>query len=100
MRTYRVEYDEQARSDFRNLYEYIAGQSGHVLANAYIQRILNKCDSLELAPKRGKKREDIGPNIRSVGFEKRATILFVVEDDIARVKILGVFYGGREVTPN
>ena len=98
MRLYRVEYDPRAQADVENLFEYIAGHSSHDIAEAYIQRIRHTCSSLELAPKRGKKRENIGPNMRAMGFEKRITILFEVEDEIARVTILGVFYGGREVT--
>ena len=97
MRAYRVQYDERAWADLRSLYEYIAGRSSHAVANAYVQRIRAKCSSLEIAPKRGTKRDDLGPSHRSVGFEKSATILFRVDDDAAQVTILGVFYRGREM---
>jgi plasmid stabilization system protein ParE len=39
-------------------------------------------------------RDDIRPGLRVVGFERRATIAFRVEDD--RVTILRIFHGGRD----
>jgi plasmid stabilization system protein ParE len=50
----------------------------------------------ERAHARNRARE-FGPGLRTIGFEKRVTILFAVDEDIARVEILGVFYGGRKV---
>jgi toxin ParE1/3/4 len=39
-------------------------------------------------------RDDIRPGLRIVGFERRVTIAFSVDD--GRVTILRVFYGGRD----
>lgn len=43
---------------------------------------------------RGTRRDDIRPGLRTVGFERRATIAFKV---LAReVVIVRIFYGGRD----
>ena len=48
----------------------------------------------DLAGERGHLREDIRPDLRIVGFEKRVTIAFTIIDN--RVVILRIFYGGRD----
>ena len=47
-----------------------------------------------LAPRRGTARDDVGPGIRIVGFQRRVSIVFKVNGD--EVIVLGVYYGGRE----
>jgi len=46
-------------------------------------------------PKRGTRRDDLGPGLRAVGFERRATIVFRVEKDA--VDIVRILYGGRDL---
>ena len=43
---------------------------------------------------RGTQREDVLPGLRTIGFERRATIAFLVEGDL--VLIEGVFHGGQD----
>jgi toxin ParE1/3/4 len=43
---------------------------------------------------RGQARDDLLPGLRTVGFERRATIAFMVTSEA--VLIEGVFYGGRD----
>lgn len=38
-------------------------------------------------------RDDIRPGIRIVGFKRRVSIAFTIEDQ--RVIFLGIFYGGQ-----
>jgi toxin ParE1/3/4 len=64
------------------------------IALAYIERIETYCLGFDLAAERGHLRDDIRPGLRIVGFERRVTIAFSVDD--ARVTILRVFYGGRD----
>jgi len=44
-------------------------------------------------PERGTKRDDILPGLRTIGFERRVTIAFRVQE--TRVEIVTVAYGGR-----
>ena len=45
-------------------------------------------------PERGRRRDDILPGLRTIGFERRATIAFRVLK--TRVEIVSIAYGGRD----
>ena len=63
-------------------------------AGDYIARIETACMALATFPERGTKRDDLEPGIRTIGFERRATIAFRVEGDT--VRIVRIFYAGRD----
>jgi toxin ParE1/3/4 len=44
-------------------------------------------------PLRGRRRDDILPGLRVIGFERRVNIAFVVTTDALLIE--GIFYGGR-----
>jgi len=48
---------------------------------------------LDVASERGSLRDDIRPYLRVIGFERSASIAFMVADTC--VVILRVFYGGQ-----
>jgi toxin ParE1/3/4 len=80
--------------DLIGTYDYIAAHSSPARAIAYIGRLEKYCLGFELSSERGTRRDDIRPELRTVGFERRVTIAFHV--DAKRVTIDRVFYGGRE----
>jgi toxin ParE1/3/4 len=84
----------EARDDLIALYDWIAAAAHPETALKYIERIEAYCAGLRVASERGHRRDDIRPGLRIVGFERRVTIAFAVEE--ARVVILRVFYGGRD----
>jgi toxin ParE1/3/4 len=45
-------------------------------------------------PQRGTRRDDLSPGLRTVGFERRATIAFRVLP--TRVEFITIAYGGRD----
>jgi toxin ParE1/3/4 len=91
---YKVTFRPQAGADLFGLYSYIAAQAGHAIAGAYIDRIEAACMALATFPARGTRRDDIRPGLRTMGFERRATIaLRVVHREVVIVR---VFYGGRD----
>ena len=49
--------------------------------------------NLLYAAERGHRRDDIRPGLRIIGFERRVTIAFMVQDQ--RATFLRIFYGGR-----
>lgn len=53
------------------------------------------CRAQDTFPMRGSSRQDLGAGIRTVGFERRATIAFRVLAD--EVEILRVFHGGQDI---
>ena len=54
---------------------------------------IGDCKAFSHASERGQLRNDIRPNLRMIGFERRVAIAFTV--DAERVTILRIFYGGR-----
>ena len=91
---HRIVFRPAAQADLRALYDYIAGEAGHDIAGAYLNRIEAACIALSTFPTRGNARDDLLPGLRIVGFERRVSIAFVVEADA--VRILRIFYGGRD----
>jgi toxin ParE1/3/4 len=47
-------------------------------------------------PERGRRRDDLRPGLRIIGFGRRVTIAFHVTGD--RITIDRVLYGGRDLT--
>lgn len=91
-----IRYSEEALLQLRELRRYIARESGYPdRARGYVDRIRVYCKKLEMYPNRGTLRDDLRPGLRLIGFEKRVTIAFTVEQD--QPIILGVFYGGQDV---
>jgi toxin ParE1/3/4 len=93
MKRYEVRFQPRARDDLLALYNYIADTAGAGVAEAYTARIEAACLSLRTFPERGTRRDHIRPGLRTMGFERRATIAFVVETET--VTIVRIFYGGR-----
>jgi toxin ParE1/3/4 len=93
MKHYEVRFQPRARADLLALYNYIADAAGTGVAEAYIARIEAACLSLRTFPERGTRREHIRPGLRTMGFERRATIAFIVETET--VVIVRIFYGGQ-----
>ncbi len=91
---HKVTFRPRAEADLFALYRYIADQSGTVRAGAYISRIEAACMALATFPKRGTRRDDILPGLRTIGFERRVTIAFRVLDDV--VEIVAIAYAGRD----
>lgn len=94
MKKHRVVFRPRAEADLFALHDYIAGNAGRAVAGAYIDRIETACLALETFPRRGKRRDDIRPGLRTIGFERRATIVFqVLKTEVVIVRVL---FGGRD----
>ena len=94
MKAYAVGFRPRAEADLFELYDHIAAESGRAVAGNYIDRIEAACMALAHFPKRGTQRHDIRPGLRTIGFERRATIVFQVTKD--EVVIVRIFYGGQD----
>lgn len=96
MKRRTVEISEEARRDLLEVYDWIAKAGDPETAMAYVERIESFCLRLDIASERGSLRDDVRPGLRVIGFERSASIAFVVEE--SRVVVLRVFYGGRDWT--
>jgi toxin ParE1/3/4 len=94
IKRFEVRFRPLAQADLFALYSYIAREAGRAVAGGYIDRIEAACLALEIFSERGTRRDDIYPGLRTMGFERRATIAFLVLDD--EVVGLRIFYGGRD----
>src|ERR1700690_1133850 len=94
MKKLKISFRPQAEADLFALYRYIAREASLDVAGAYIDRIEAACMALETFPKRGTSRDDIRPGLRTMGFERRATIVFQVTR--SEVVIVRIFHGGQD----
>ena len=94
MKKFELSFRPLAEADLFGLYSYIAEEAGNELARAYIDRIEAACMALATFPQRGTRHDDIRPGLRTMGFERRATIVFQVKK--AEVVIVRIFYGRQD----
>lgn len=95
---YRLEFSPSAERDLEAILEWISEASGYPdRAVDYVTRIQKFCDDLVVFPKRFAPADDIASGLRIAGFERRATIAYLVDDAGGRVIIVGIFAAGRDV---
>lgn len=93
---YRITYRPEADAELDQLLTHISQAAGWPVANAYVGGILELVEGLRTFPQRGTERIEILPGLRIIGYRRSASIAFVVRD--AEVIVLGIFYGGRNIT--
>jgi toxin ParE1/3/4 len=94
MPSLEVRFRPQARADLFALYDFVAAEAGEAVAGGYIDRIEAACLSLANFPRRGTRRDDLAPGLRTIGLERRVLIAFRVGR--SAVTIVNIFYGGRD----
>ncbi|WP_296746808.1 type II toxin-antitoxin system RelE/ParE family toxin [Mesorhizobium sp.] len=92
MKRRAVIYTADAGDDLDHIYDVVALASSATTADRYDSRIRAFCERLDYGSERGSRRDDVRPDLRIIGFERRITVAFVVEPE--RVVILRLFYGG------
>jgi len=93
--TYIVRFSPEAISQLDNIEVHITNSSSPATAARFVDAIVDYCESLQTFPYRGAKRDDIRVGLRTIGFNRHATIVFEVMANESVVNIIGVFYGGR-----
>jgi toxin ParE1/3/4 len=86
-----------AEADLFAIYRYITDRAGPTTAFRFVERIEKYCLGFSTTPVRGTKRDDLRPGLRTVGYRRRATILFEVDQASRQVIIHGIYYGGRSL---
>lgn len=94
--TYAVSFAPHAHGQLVSLYDYIADKSSAHVAGRFVDSIVLFCENLKNYPRRGTRRDDLYPGLRTVGFKRRVTIAFLIDDKSHTVTILGVYYGGQD----
>ena len=94
---FTVAFSASAKADLFAIYDYIAERAGAEIALRFMARIEEYCLGFATMPERGTMRDDLRPGLRTVGFRRRATILFEVDRKARQVVIHGVYYAGRSL---
>jgi toxin ParE1/3/4 len=90
----RLLFRPAAEADLDALDDYIA-QDNPQHAFAFVQRIRRACDRLVQFPESGRDREDLAPGLRTLAFERRVVIAYLVTAEA--VEVVRVFYAGRDM---
>jgi toxin ParE1/3/4 len=99
LKDFAVSFSAAAEADLIAIYDYVAERAGAEVAFNYVSRIETYCLGFNVAPERGSRRNDLGQGLRTVGFERSATILFQVAAKPRTVTVLGIYYRGRSFEP-
>lgn len=73
------EVSTEAAADLRELYDHIAERAGLDTADAYIERIELACRPLIDTPFMGAPQMDFEDGLRTIAFERRATIYYRID---------------------
>jgi toxin ParE1/3/4 len=90
---FEVVFSAKAMEDLDQLFHFIRERASAEIADAYLARIERFCLSLRTFPNRGSLVGGARAGLRTVGFERRITLLFQVQQK--RVIVLRILYGGR-----
>jgi toxin ParE1/3/4 len=92
--TCRVIFRPAAERDLLEIADWVAERASIAVAIGYVERLQRYCGRLDMFPKRGTPRDDLYPGLRTIGFERRALIGYLVLEDT--VPILRILYGGQD----
>jgi toxin ParE1/3/4 len=95
MQRLEVKYRLEASNDILNIFNMVFQNSSNLItADTFVSRIEKRCQSIGNAPYGGKPRDDLLAGLRTVPFEKRTIIAYIIVNET--VEITNVFYGGRD----
>lgn len=92
--THRVRFSRTAQEDLFQIARWIGDRSGRDAARDYLARIEADCAALADYPLRGTPRDEFGPGVRSIAFERRATVFYGVSH--GEVTVLHIAHSGRD----
>jgi toxin ParE1/3/4 len=91
--SHHVRFTKEAVRDLQNLYDWVQARAGPVVARNYVARLIEAAQKLSTFPHRGTVHEELGKGVRTIGFERRVSIVFVVQE--TEVDVLRLLYAGR-----
>ncbi len=94
---YRIVFHASAEAELEQLYDDIAERASPAVAWDFVAGIRDHCLGLSTFPQRGTERVEMMPGLRIIGYRRAVSIAFAVDGE--RVLILGIFYAGRNITP-
>ncbi len=95
MQTIPVLFSKRANTQLIEILDYITLKSDRNIALNYVMKLHEFCQKIGQHPHVGIEREKRLPGVRFLGYKRRATIAFTVQD--SHVLIAGIFYGGQDI---
>jgi len=95
MKPRRVVFHADAEQDLAAIVEWIAERASPRTALNFVGRLRQYCADFDIFSERGARRDDLAPGLRTIGFRRRATIVFTLTSE--DVIILRVLYCGRDI---
>lgn len=86
-------YTRRAQTSLMRLRAWMAREA-FAEADDYIRRLLSFCDRLAQIPHSGSVRED---GSRRIGYKRKTTVAFVVDDERRQVVIVDIAHRGRRI---
>jgi len=81
MQRYHVRVSDEAETDIAEIYRFVRRKTASAsVARTYVGRIYAFLQEFESFPERGTVRANVRDGLRIVGFERRVSAAFVVED--------------------
>jgi toxin ParE1/3/4 len=93
--TYRIVITESARDDLNDIGEFIRVSAGNLTSERFIERIIEKIQTLSFAPQRTPMRQDLRAELRVIHLEKYLVFYRIAENTVL---ILRVVHGARNIT--
>lgn len=90
-----VRLSEVAVNDLTALRNWVAEIADEQTALAYVDRVAAKFATLSDFPRRGQSRPEVGPDIRSISFERRLIIFYRIDNE--EVWIERIVSGARDL---
>ena len=95
MKRLTVRLRAHASQNIKDIFDWIASESGYPqIAEKFIDRIYDACESLGEFPMKGRARNDLKKDVRILPFERVAVIAYRILAD--EVEVLNIFYAGRD----
>ena len=82
---FEVRFSQDATDDLFEIWLHIARDSGAGRADAVEARLRASCLKLANFPNRGSPHEELEPGLRSIPFERRATIYYRIGGDSVEI---------------
>jgi len=79
--TRRVVFAPEALADLDDIFAWIADAASVAVAQSYVERIRVYCQGFAMFLERGTLRGDLRRGLRTIGYQRRLTIAFVVDGD-------------------
>jgi len=96
MKRYWLEYHDAAVTELDEIHAFIAAYAGDAVADRKISEIEAAVYRLAEYPKISTPRDEMRPGLRTVMAAEKAVICFLVNDEIATVRIIGFSYAGSD----